>query len=139
MKATFNNIVENLVKVFTDTAESAQYYSENEQYTGLCGWCGIMSPESRPAYIKTFGKDTTEAAEAKAREMIAEKEAAAELLLEAKGFSGCIVSVTDGSVDVVVNEAELSDAQRAQIEDIVMRKTEVAGENIVITPMDESM
>lgn len=76
MKATFNNIVENLVKVFTDTAESAQYYSENEQYTGLCGWCGIMSPESRPAYIKTFGKDTTEAAEAKAREMIAEKEAA---------------------------------------------------------------
>lgn len=76
MKATFNNIVENLVKVFTDKEESAQYYSENEQYTGICGWCGIMSPESRPAYIKTFGKDTTEAAEAKAREMIAEKEAA---------------------------------------------------------------
>ena len=76
MKATFNNIVENLVKVLTDKAETAQYYSENEQYTGLCGWCGIMSPESRPAYIKTFGKDTTEAAEAKAREMIAEKEAA---------------------------------------------------------------
>lgn len=66
--------------------------------------------------------------------LIAEKEAAAELLLEAKGFSGCIVSVTDGSVDVVVNEAELSDAQRAQIEDIVKRKTEVSGENIVITP-----
>ena len=76
MKATFNNIVENLVKVFTDKAETAQYYSENEQYTGICGWCGTMSPVSRPAYIKTFGKDTTEAAEAKAREMIAEKEAA---------------------------------------------------------------
>lgn len=76
MKATFNNIVENLVKVFTDKAESAQYYSDNEQYTGICGWCGIMSPESRPAYIKTFGKDTTEQAEAKAREIIAEKEAA---------------------------------------------------------------
>ena len=76
MKATFNNIVENLVKVLTDKAESAQYYSDNEQYTGICGWCGIMSPESRPAYVKTFGKDTTEAAEAKAREVIAEKEAA---------------------------------------------------------------
>ena len=76
MKATFNEIVENLVKVLTDKAESAQYYSDNEQYTGLCGWCGIMSPESRPAYIKTFGKDTTEQAEAKAREIIAEKEAA---------------------------------------------------------------
>ncbi|MDY3897698.1 MAG: hypothetical protein SOZ29_06405 [Prevotella sp.] len=76
MKATFNNIVDQLVKVLTDKAESAQYYSDNEQYTGICGWCGIMSPESRPAYIKTFGKDTTEAAEAKAREVIAEKEAA---------------------------------------------------------------
>ena len=76
MKATFNNIVDQLVKVLTDKAESAQYYSDNEQYTGICGWCGIMSPESRPAYVKTFGKDTTEAAEAKAREMIAEKEAA---------------------------------------------------------------
>lgn len=76
MKATLNQIVENLVKVLTDKAESAQYYSENEQYICLCGWCGTMSPASRPAYIKTFGKDTTEAAEAKAREMIAEKEAA---------------------------------------------------------------
>lgn len=76
MKATLNQIVENLVKVLTDKADTAQYYSDNEQYTGLCGWCGIMSPESRPAYIKTFGKATTEQAEAKAREIIAEKEAA---------------------------------------------------------------
>lgn len=76
MKATLNQIAENLVKVFTDKAESAQYYSENEQYICLCGWCGVMSPVSRPAYIKTFGKTTTEAAEAKAREIIAEKEAA---------------------------------------------------------------
>lgn len=76
MKATLNEIIENLVKVLTDKAETAQYYSDNEQYTGLCGWCGIMSPESRPAYIKTFGKATTEQAEAKAREIIAEKEAA---------------------------------------------------------------
>lgn len=76
MKATFNQIAENLVKVLTDKAESAQYYSENEQYTGICGWCGVMSPKSRPAYVKTFGKATTEAAEAKSREIIAEKEAA---------------------------------------------------------------
>lgn len=76
MKATFNQIVENLVKVLTDKAESAQYYSDNEQFVCLCGWCGTMSPVSRPAYVKTFGKDTTEAAESKAREIIAEKEAA---------------------------------------------------------------
>ena len=76
MKATFNQIAENLAKVFTDKAESAQYYSDNEQYICLCGWCGTMSPVSRPAYVKTFGKTTTEEAEAKAREIIAEKEAA---------------------------------------------------------------
>lgn len=76
MKATFNNIVENLVKVLSDKAESAQYYSDNEQYICQCGWCGTMSPVSRPAYIKTFGKTTTEEAEAKAREIIAEKKAA---------------------------------------------------------------
>lgn len=78
MKATFNKIVENLVTVLTDKAETAQYYSDNEQYICLCGWCGTMSPVSRPAYYKTFGKDTTEEAEAKAREIIAEKKAARE-------------------------------------------------------------
>lgn len=76
MKATFNQIVENLVKVLTDKAESAQYYSDNEQYICLCGWCGTMSPVSRPAYVKTFGKATTEEAEAKAREIIVKKKAA---------------------------------------------------------------
>lgn len=69
---------------------------------------------------------------------LAEQEAAAELLLEAKGFEDCIVSIADGSVDVVVNQSELSDSQRAQIEDIVKRKTEISGENIVITPKDSA-
>lgn len=64
---------------------------------------------------------------------IAEKEAAAELLLESKGFTDSVVSITDGTADVVVSQSEITDAQRAQIEDIVKRKTEVSGENIVIT------
>lgn len=65
---------------------------------------------------------------------IAEKEAAAELLLGAKGFENCVVSITAESADVVVNKTQLSDAERAQIEDIVKRKAEIAGEHIVITP-----
>lgn len=64
---------------------------------------------------------------------IAEKEAAAEILLEAKGFSDVVVSMNGDAVDVVVNATELSDAQRAQIEDIVKRKTEVSAENIIIS------
>lgn len=66
---------------------------------------------------------------------IAEKEAAAEMLLEAKGFTDAVVSVNGENVDVVVNSANLSDADRAQIEDIVKRKTEVAADKIVITPV----
>ena len=68
---------------------------------------------------------------------IAEKEMAAEILLEAKGFQDVVVSITDGTVDVVVNAPELSEAQRAQIEDIVVRKTGVAPENIVISTITE--
>lgn len=66
---------------------------------------------------------------------ISEREAAAEMLLEAKGFSDVVVSITDESVDVVVNMSALSDADRAQIEDIVKRKTEISAEKIIITPV----
>jgi len=64
---------------------------------------------------------------------VAEKETAAEILLEAKGFEDVVVSITDEGVDVVVNATELTDAQRAQIEDIVKRKTEISAENIIIS------
>lgn len=69
--------------------------------------------------------------------VIAEKESAAEILLEAKGFSDVVVSIVDGMVDVVVNAVELSDVQRAQIEDIVYRKTGISAENIVISTVVE--
>ena len=64
---------------------------------------------------------------------IAEREAAAELLLEAKGFVDVIVSITDGQADVVVNKSSLSDTERAQIEDIIKRKSGVSVENITIS------
>lgn len=64
---------------------------------------------------------------------IAEKEMAAEILLEAKGFSDVVVSISDSGVDVVVNASELTEAQRAQIEDIVKRKTDVDAANIIIS------
>lgn len=67
---------------------------------------------------------------------LAEKEAAAETLLASKGFDEVVVSLTADTADVVVNAAELSDANRAQIEDIVTRKTGVAAQNIVITPVN---
>lgn len=64
---------------------------------------------------------------------VAEKEAAAEILLEAKGFQDVVVSINGDAVDVVVNAPALDDVMRAQIEDIVKRKTEIPAENITIS------
>lgn len=66
----------------------------------------------------------------------AEKESAAESLLAAKGFHNSVVSITDDQADVIVGASELSDANRARIEDIVTRKTGVAAQNIVINPVN---
>ena len=68
---------------------------------------------------------------------IAELEAAVETMLLSKGFSEVVVSLTDGGADVVVNATELSDAKRAQIEDIVTRKTGIKPENVVISSMQK--
>lgn len=68
---------------------------------------------------------------------IAEKEVAAEVLLQAKGFTDVVVSINGDAVDVVVNATELTDAQRAQIEDIVKRKTEIGAEKIIISTVSQ--
>lgn len=65
----------------------------------------------------------------------AEKELAAETLLTAQGFDEVVVSINDGCADVVVSSAQVSDAERAQIEDIVKRKTGIEAANITITPV----
>lgn len=65
----------------------------------------------------------------------AQMESAAELMLEAKGFTDSVVSIEKGSVDVIVNAGELSQQQLAQITDIVTRKTKISPDNIVITPV----
>ena len=68
----------------------------------------------------------------------AEREAAAEMLLEAKGVTDVVVSITDNAADVVLNMGDITDAKRAQVEDIVKRKTNISAENIIITPIDAS-
>lgn len=69
---------------------------------------------------------------------VAEREAAAEMLLEAKGFTDVVVSITNESADVVLNMGEVTDAKRAQVEDIVKRKTSVSPENVIITPIQSA-
>ena len=66
----------------------------------------------------------------------AQMEADAEMLLEAKGSEDVVVSVSDSCCDIVVGKEDVSDEKRAQIEDVIKRKTNINAENIVITTID---
>lgn len=62
-----------------------------------------------------------------------EKESAAEQVLSAKGYENAMVSMSEDSVDVMVSLDEITDVDRAKIEDVVQRKTGVSINNIVIS------
>lgn len=62
-----------------------------------------------------------------------EKETETETILGAKGYANAIVSIGENSVDVVICAEELSDSERAQIEDVVVRKIGCSVDEIVIT------
>jgi len=66
---------------------------------------------------------------------IAEKENATETLLEAKGFQDVVVSISEGSVDVIVNADSITEQDVAKIEDIVKRKTGATSLDIHISPV----
>lgn len=64
-----------------------------------------------------------------------EKETATESMIESRGFREVYVRIDDSTVDIVVNKAELTEAETAQIEDIVKRKTGMAANQIRISTL----
>lgn len=92
----------------------------------------IINDSAGDAALKAEAADSL-----KALAETAEKEQAAETLLEAKGFKNSVVSITEDGVDVVICLESLDDTQRTQIEDIVKRKAGVGAESIVITTLNE--
>ena len=64
-----------------------------------------------------------------------EKETDVETVLAAKGYSDAIVTISDEAVDVSLNVESLSDTERAQIEDIVIRKTGYDISSVAISVM----
>ena len=65
-----------------------------------------------------------------------EMETDIETVLAAKGYTDVVVTIGDESVEVTLGAAELDDAERAQIEDIVTRKTGYNISNVAISMMD---
>lgn len=68
---------------------------------------------------------------------IMEKESVCEQQLMAKGFEECVVLISEDCVDVTVNRTELTEVEKAQIEDIVTRKADCDISEIVITVISE--
>lgn len=66
----------------------------------------------------------------------AQMEGDAQMMLEAKGFKNAVVSLSDDCCDVIVGKDDVTDEKRAQIEDIIKRKTNIGASNIVISTMD---
>lgn len=64
-----------------------------------------------------------------------EMENTIETILEAKGYSDIIVTVSENQADVILGQT-MEDSDRAVIEDVITRKTGMSLESIVITPVN---
>ncbi|MCL2225901.1 MAG: SpoIIIAH-like family protein [Defluviitaleaceae bacterium] len=64
-----------------------------------------------------------------------ERETAAEALIESKGFAEAYVRISETSVDVIVSNETLSEAELAQIVEIIKRKTGMDATQIHVSPM----
>lgn len=100
--------------------------------------------KSREALLNIINDDTID--EASREDAIAsyvelndkvDMESDTETLLLAKGFSDAIVTIGDNYVDVALNVENVDDTTRAQIEDIVTRKTGRPVSEIVISVAGE--
>ncbi|MFQ9515561.1 MAG: SpoIIIAH-like family protein [Eubacterium sp.] len=61
-----------------------------------------------------------------------------ETLLKAKGFSDVVVTLSEDQADVIISSKEVDDSKRAQIEDVIKRKTGFTADNITITPTSDN-
>ena len=119
----------------SDAAVSASYYatfktereaSRNQQIEYLDGIIADSNTDAET--LKQAQNQKLELTESM------EKEVTVEGLLKAKGFDDAVVTIHEGSVNVVVKDGELTDAKVAQILDIVCRETQEAPENVKIIP-----
>lgn len=91
----------------------------------------IINSESASADAKT-------AAEASKNELVAKMESELNLegLIKAKGFEDAIISTSSSNINVIVKSAALTDAEVAQIVEIIQGQTNYNLENIKIIPVE---
>jgi len=128
---TFYQKYEQKIKLLTDKFmqprdEDEQVRSKNkEALQKIIDDAGVSEAEKKSA-VDAMVKLTENA----------QMEEDAQMMLEAKGFKNAVVSLSDECCDVIVGKDDVTDEKRAQIEDIIKRKTNIGASNIVISTMD---
>lgn len=102
------------------------------------------SREQQSLYYKAIleSQNATEEAKTQAQTNLdslagtSKKELALESLILAKGFEDVVVSFTENYVNVMVKAKELTEAEVAQIVDVVQKQTQKSIDNIKIIPVE---
>lgn len=94
-------------------------------------WQNIIESEKAEATFKNLAQQEIVKLVA-----LTEKEMIIENLIISRGFKDALVFLTDDSVTVLVGTKELTSANVAQIQDIVMTKTKIDAKNIKIMKKD---
>ena len=126
------------VFVSANTADSASYFAEAklDREQSRAKQKDILNDMLENKNISQEQKDKCTESMMELQQRI-EKETAAEAMIESKGFKEAYVRMDDDTVDVVVDKDKLTEAEVAQIEDIVKRKTGMDTSKIRISTLQK--
>ena len=126
------------VFVSANTADSSSYFAEAklDREQSRAKQKDILNDMLENRNISQEQKDKCTESMMELQQRI-EKETAAEAMIESKGFKEAYVRMDDDTVDVVVDKDKLTDAEVAQIEDIVKRKTGMETSKIRISTLQK--
>ncbi len=128
-----NSVSKNQNETTTTTSYFSTYRSTRESTRDqeMLYYDAIISNE-------TSSEDAVKNAEQSKLSLIKqmEKELVVEGLIKAKGFSDCVISISDANVNAVVKAKELNKSETAQIVAIIQSQLGTGIENIKIMPVE---
>lgn len=72
-KSMTSDMMQKFVNHIVEAKKTGEWDMPEKQYTGICGWAGVMSPDTRLACIEKFGMSDTLTAETMANDIIARR------------------------------------------------------------------
>lgn len=134
LNVVLNNSVSNNNNNSTTTSSYFQTYRSDRESTRdqeMLYYDAIIANETSSAEAIA----TAESAKLALIEQM-EQELVVEGLIKAKGFEDCVVTISDTDVNAVVKSGELTEAEVAQIVEIIQSQLNISLENIKIIPVE---